>query len=78
MNRMPDQIVDQHRNAANSQGFTHKLNQLLRRQMMSEKTGIDEVEAVVLERERDCVGNHEPELRSFLPEIESSEICDGR
>ena len=47
MQRVPDQIIDQHRDPADSQSFIDKPHQFLRRQMVSEQGAAQQIETRV-------------------------------
>ena len=58
MQRMPYQIVDQHRDAAGAQRFIHKLNRLFRRQMVRKKIAAHHVKRSVAKGKRQRVAGH--------------------
>ncbi|SRR6266849_7229728 len=58
MQRMPNQVIDQHRTPADAQGLLHKAPQTLRIKMVREQVAADHVERIFCKRQSQPVANH--------------------
>ena len=62
MCRMPNQIVDQNSGTAHTQSLVDELHDLVRRQVMNEKTGAHQIEAAVREGKCQSVASDRPSI----------------